>query len=215
MDFRDLDDVIETAKEITKEAGRIILEIYEKDFSVDYKDDFSPITEADRKANDYIVKNLKSRYPECAILSEESKNDPERLKNDWCFIIDPLDGTKEFIKKNGEFTVNIALCYQGKPVLGVIGIPVTGELYFAVKGKGAFYEKDGHIERIHVSSRDIRLMMSRSHKSDKLLQLIQRNGIKIPECGKCNKGVSDYRGEAEVYYRGYNGMGYGCYAVYC
>ena len=204
MDFRDLDDVIETAKEITKEAGRIILEIYEKDFSVDYKDDFSPITEADRKANDYIVKNLKSRYPECAILSEESKNDPERLKNDWCFIIDPLDGTKEFIKKNGEFTVNIALSYQGKPVLGVIGIPVTGELYFAVKGKGAFYEKDGHIERIHVSSRtkDIRLMMSRSHKSDKLLQLIQRNGIKNTlSVGSAIKGCLIARGEAEVYYR--------------
>lgn len=204
MDFQDLDKVLETTKELAKEAGRIILEIYKMDFSVDYKGDSSPITEADRKSNDYIVETLKSKYPECAILAEESKDDPKRLNNDWCFIIDPLDGTKEFVKKNGEFTVNIALCYKGKPVLGVIGIPVTGELYFAVKGKGAFYEKDGSVEKIHVSSRteDIRLMISRSHKSEKLLQLIEKNGIKnISSAGSAIKGCLIARGEAEVYYR--------------
>ena len=99
MKFQDLEKVLETAKELAKGAGRIILEVYNRDFSVDYKDDRSPITEVDRKANDYIVKNLKSKYPECAILAEESKDDPERLGNDWCFIIDPLDGTKEFCEK--------------------------------------------------------------------------------------------------------------------
>lgn len=204
MDFKDLTKVLETVKEVTRKAGQIILEIYKKDFSVDFKEDSSPITEADRKANDYIVKSLKSKYPECAILAEESKNDPERLNNDWCFIVDPLDGTKEFVKKNGEFTVNIALCHRGKPVLGVIGIPVTGELYYAVKGQGAFYEKDGHIEKIHVSSRteDIRLVMSRSHKSDKLMQLIERNGIKnVKSAGSAIKGCLIAKGEAEVYYR--------------
>jgi len=204
MDFQDLTQVLENVKELTREAGRIILEIYKKDFSVDFKEDSSPITEADRKSNDYIVENLKRKYPECAILAEESKNDPKRLENDWCFIVDPLDGTKEFVKKNGEFTVNIALCHKGKPVLGVIGIPVTGELYYAVKGKGAYYENDGHIEKIHVSSRteDIRLMMSRSHKSDKLMQLIEKNGIKnVVSAGSALKGCLIARGEAEVYYR--------------
>lgn len=204
MDFQKLDKVLETAKEAVREAARIILEVYQRDFSVDYKEDSSPVTEADRKSNDYIVSVLKSNYPECAVLAEESKNDPERLNNDWCFIVDPLDGTKEFIKKNGEFTINIALCCKGKPVLGVIGIPVTGELYFAVKGKGAFYEKDGHIEKIHVSSRteDIRLVRSRSHSSDKLQALIQKNGIKnVKEVGSAIKGCLIAKGEAEVYYR--------------
>ncbi|NLX75845.1 MAG: 3'(2'),5'-bisphosphate nucleotidase CysQ [Clostridiaceae bacterium] len=218
MKFQDLEKVLETAKELAKGAGRIILEVYNRDFSVDYKDDRSPITEVDRKANDYIVKNLKSKYPECAILAEESKDDPERLGNDWCFIIDPLDGTKEFVKKNGEFTVNIALCFQGRPVLGVIGIPVTGELYYAVKGKGAYYEKDGHIEKIHVSSRtsDIRLMMSRSHKSDKLLELIERNGIKnVKSAGSAIKGCLIARGEAEVYYRFGHTMEWDTAAMHC
>lgn len=204
MDFQKLDKVLETAKEAVREAARIILEVYQRDFSVDYKEDSSPVTEADRKSNDYIVSVLKSNYPEYAVLAEESKNDPERLNNDWCFIVDPLDGTKEFIKKNGEFTINIALCCKGKPVLGVIGIPVTGELYFAVKGKGAFYEKDGHIEKIHVSSRteDIRLVRSRSHSSDKLQALIQKNGIKnVKEVGSAIKGCLIAKGEAEVYYR--------------
>lgn len=204
MKFENLNGVLEYVKEITKEAGRIILEIYRRDFTVDYKDDMSPITEADRRSNDYIVERLKSRYPECAILAEESRNDPERLNNDWCFIVDPLDGTKEFLNKNGEFTVNIALTYKGRPVLGVIGIPVTGELYYAVKGNGAFYEKDGHSEKIHVSSRtsDIRLVMSRSHKSDRLMQLIEKNGIKnVKRVGSAIKGCLVAKGEAEVYYR--------------
>ncbi|HEY8421713.1 MAG TPA: 3'(2'),5'-bisphosphate nucleotidase CysQ [Thermoclostridium sp.] len=204
MDFGNLTHVLETVKELTIEAGHIILEIYKKDFTVDYKDDQSPVTEADRKSNEYIVNNLKRKYPECAVLAEESKDDPGRLRNDWCFIVDPLDGTKEFVKKNGEFTVNIALCHRGKPVLGVIGIPVTGELYFALKGKGAFYEKDGCVQKIHVSSRtdDIRLMMSRSHKSEELMRLIERNGIKnIMSAGSAIKGCLIAKGEAEVYYR--------------
>jgi len=204
MTLDKLTDVLEYVKEITKEAGKIILEVYEKDFTIEYKDDMSPVTEADRRSNDYIVSSLSKKYPECAILAEESKNDPERIKNDWCFIVDPLDGTKEFIKKNGEFTVNIALSYKGKPVLGVIGIPVTGELYYAVKGMGAFYEKDGHAEKIHVSSRteDIRMVISRSHKSDKLMQVIEKNGIKnFKSVGSAIKGCLVAKGEAEVYYR--------------
>jgi 3'(2'), 5'-bisphosphate nucleotidase len=204
MTNNELPKVLEFAKELAKQAGRIILDIYQKDFSVDYKDDSSPVTEADKKANDYIVNKLKKKYPECAILAEESKDDSVRLSNYWCFIVDPLDGTKEFIKKNDEFTVNIALSYRGKPVMGVIGIPVTGELYFAVKGLGAFYEKDGHVEKIHVSTRteDIRLMKSRSHQSDKLIQLIEKNKIKnVIVAGSAIKGCLIAKGEAEVYYR--------------
>ncbi len=204
MHLEDLKDVLETAKTLAKEAGRIILEVYSKGFDVHYKEDTSPITDADQKSNDYIVDVLQKKYPECAILSEESQNSPERLLNDWCFIIDPLDGTKEFVKKNGEFTVNIALSYKGHAHLGVIGIPVTGELYYAVKGMGAYYEKDSLVERIMVSDKttDIRLMKSRSHQSKELSELIERNGIRnILIAGSAIKGCLVAKGEAEVYYR--------------
>ncbi|NLN65039.1 MAG: 3'(2'),5'-bisphosphate nucleotidase CysQ [Clostridiaceae bacterium] len=204
MNISDLAEVLETVKQLTKEAGDVILDIYAKDFSVDYKEDKSPITLADQKSNDLIVHTLKSRYPECAILAEESRDNLDRLKNDWCFIVDPLDGTKEFVKRNGEFTVNVALAHRGKPVLGVIGIPVSGELYYAVKGEGAFYEKDGHTQKINVSSRveDIRMVVSRSHKSDKLASLIERNGIRnVLTVGSAIKGCMIAKGEAEVYYR--------------
>jgi len=205
MNISDLKDVLDTTKKLAREAGKIILEIYSKDFSVDYKDDYTPVTEADRKSNDYIIRVLKSKYPECAILAEESPDDPNsRVKNDWCFIVDPLDGTKEFIKKNGEFTVNIALSYKGKAVLGVIGIPVTDELYYAAEGMGAFYENKGQAFKIKVSdkTKDICLLKSRSHQSDKLMQLIERNNIKnVKAVGSAIKGCLIAKGQAEVYYR--------------
>lgn len=218
MELSVLLEVLESVKVLTREAGKVIVDVYSKDFSVDYKADESPITEADRKSNDLIVNALKKKYPECAILAEESRDNPERLKNDWCFIIDPLDGTKEFVKKNGEFTINVALSYQGKAVLGVIGIPVTGELYYAVKGMGAFYEKDGHAQKIQVSSRigDIRMAVSRSHQSEKLLALIERNGIKNTICvGSAIKGCLVAKGEAEVYYRFGHTMEWDTAAMQC
>ena len=204
MKLSDLSEVLEIVKNVTLEAGRLIIGIYSKDFSVDYKADQSPITEADQKSNALIVQTLSSKYPECAILAEESQDNPERLKNQWCFIIDPLDGTKEFVKKNGEFTVNVALAFCGKPVLGVIGIPVTGELYYAAKGLGAFYEKNGQVQKISVSAKtdDIRMVASRSHRSDKLQALIEKNGIQnITSVGSAIKGCLIARGDAEVYYR--------------
>lgn len=204
MDLSQLTDVLETSKHLACQASKVILDIYSKDFIVDYKKDASPLTEADQKSNELIVSALKNKYPECAILAEESEDDIDRLNNDWCFVIDPLDGTKEFVKKNGEFTINIALAYKGKPVVGVIYIPVTGELYYATKNAGAFYEADGKPERISVSLKtaDIRMVRSRSHKSVKLDELIKKNGIKnICTVGSAIKGCLVAKGEAEVYYR--------------
>jgi 3'(2'), 5'-bisphosphate nucleotidase len=218
MKLSDLSEVLETVKKVTLEAGRRIVEIYSKDFSVDYKADQSPITEADQISNAFIVRTLSSKYPECAILAEESKDNPDRLKNQWCFIIDPLDGTKEFVKKNGEFTVNVALAFCGKPVLGVIGIPVTGELYYAVKGMGAFYEKDGQVQKINVSTRteDIRMLVSRSHHSDRTKDLIEKNGIKhVASVGSAIKGCLIARGDAEVYYRFGHTMEWDTAAMQC
>lgn len=204
MKLSDLPEVLKTVKDLTREAGHVIMDVYSENFSVSYKADESPITEADRRSNEIIVRTLKRKYPECAILAEESQDNPDRLKNDWCFIVDPLDGTKEFVKRNGEFTVNVALAYQGKPVLGVIGIPVTDELYYAAKAMGSFYEKNGHAQEIKVSSRteEVRMVMSRSHQSEKLLELIRKNGINNAiRVGSAIKGCLIAKGEAEIYYR--------------
>jgi len=120
------------------EAGREILEIYKTDFAIESKEDRTPLTTADKRSHEVIAERLEETgIPE---LSEEGKHLPYNERNHWdtLWIVDPLDGTKEFIKRNGEFTVNIALVKNQEPVLGVIYIPVTKELYFSMKGKGAF-----------------------------------------------------------------------------
>ena len=124
-------------------AGRAILDVYHSDFSVEYKTDSSPLTLADRQSHEVIVKHL-SEF-DIPILSEEGKNIPYAERKSWdrLWIVDPLDGTKEFVKRNGEFTVNIALVENHKPVLGVIFVPDKNALFFAASGLGAYkLEKD-------------------------------------------------------------------------
>ncbi len=125
---------------ITKEAGEAIMQIYNKDFQVEYKDDKSPLTEADTKANEIICTSLVELYPNIPILSEENKKIPYAQRKNWEYFwcIDPIDGTKEFINKNGEFTINIALIHRNTPVLGVVYAPAIGELYKAKKGEGVY-----------------------------------------------------------------------------
>src|SRR3954466_15130080 len=120
-------------------AGKKILEVYEQDFSVETKSDNSPLTIADKHSHEVIKEALTSTgFP---LLSEEGKALEYNDRNNWetFWLVDPLDGTKEFIKKNGEFTVNIALVKKGAPVLGVVYVPVTGVLYFGAEGVGSFY----------------------------------------------------------------------------
>ena len=118
------------------------MQIYQKDFSVAYKKDQSPLTEADLASHHLICDELIKFYPDIPILSEESANifklDDE---NTYFWCVDPLDGTKEFIKKNDEFTVNIALIKNQQPILGVIGVPAKNIVYAAVKGEGAFKQQ--------------------------------------------------------------------------
>ena len=193
-------------------AGLVIMEVYEKDFSVDYKSDLSPLTIADKLANDLIIKNLRKYFPDYSILSEEEKDNKDRLNNPYCFIIDPLDGTKEFIKRNGEFTVNIALSYYNEIVIGVIYAPNTKELYYAYKDGGAYYcilddkYEMRDVIRIGVSSNltDLILVESRSHSSYELEDFIVRNEYKIGESisiGSSLKGCMIARGVADIYYR--------------
>jgi 3'(2'), 5'-bisphosphate nucleotidase len=132
-------DLLKMGMEAALEAGRSILTVYGlDDHEVEFKEDQSPLTLADKRSNDIIIRHLQpSQIP---ILSEESLNRPWDERKNWpaCWIVDPLDGTKEFIKRNGEFTVNIALAEMGTPVIGIIYTPVTGELYFSTKESGAF-----------------------------------------------------------------------------
>ncbi|CAA6827555.1 MAG: 3'(2'),5'-bisphosphate nucleotidase (EC [uncultured Sulfurovum sp.] len=131
---------LEKVVTIAREAASAIMEIYQKDFSVEYKFDDSPLTEADLKSNEIICNALMALYPNIPILSEENKTVAYEERKLWeCFwLIDPIDGTKEFIKKNDEFTINIALIKKGIPVLGVVFAPAIDEMYVAKKGEGAF-----------------------------------------------------------------------------
>jgi 3'(2'), 5'-bisphosphate nucleotidase len=121
-------------------AGEEILRYYDTDFSVERKSDGSPLTLADRASHKIIMNSLSGRYPSIPLLSEEGREIPFEERSRWetFWLVDPLDGTKEFIKKNGEFTVNIALIQNGMPILGIIYIPVRGIFYYAVKGSGAY-----------------------------------------------------------------------------
>ena len=130
--------MIDQVKNIAKEAGEIIMSHYAKKTSVEYKPDKSPLTKADIESNEFIINNLKTKfnYP---ILSEESPV-PFDIRKNWSkfWLVDPLDGTKDFIAKNGEFTINIALISDQRPILGAVLIPVTGVAYWAEQGKGAY-----------------------------------------------------------------------------
>ncbi len=197
---------LELAIDLAIKAGEEILKIYNTDFKFQIKEDKSPLTLADRKANDIIVTALREKYPSHGILSEESKDDGSRLLKEYCWIIDPLDGTKEFIKKNDEFTVNIALVKSGEPVLGVVYTPALNELYYAHKGEGAYYKDKEGFKKISVSQRseDLILLISRSHKSDMEKSFIEKNSSligQVKELGSSLKGCRIARAEADMYYR--------------
>jgi len=213
-----LDRALATAIELARQSGPPILDVYHKDFSVDYHADQSPVTEADRRANAIIVQGLSRRFPGHAVLSEEQKDDRSRLGQDWCWVVDPLDGTKEFVQRRDEFTVNIALTYQQEPVVGVILVPVTGELYFAARGMGAFLDApDGPI-RLRVSERteNLRAVMSRSHGSEALKRALAAGGVTaLRQAGSSLKGCLVARGEAEIYYRTGPTMEWDTCAMHC
>ena len=135
MNFHQL---LKTAINASIEGGHAIMEVYASDFAVEHKDDKSPLTLADKNCNEVIESFLtKTNMP---ILSEEGAKTTYEKRKDWeySWLVDPLDGTKEFVKRNGEFTVNIALIHNGNPIMGVIYVPVKKELYFAMEGLGSY-----------------------------------------------------------------------------
>ena len=192
---------------IAKKAGEAIMEIYQKDFTVEYKDDKSPLTQADLKANEIICNALKELYPNIPIMSEENKQVEYEVRKEWEYYwcIDPIDGTKEFIKKNDEFTVNIALIYEKKPVLGVVYAPVIDEMYKAKKGFGAF--KNNH--RLPLQLNDslkekLVVVASKSHLSKETQDFINKldtNYIEQISKGSSLKFCMIATGEADIYPR--------------
>ncbi|SVE12255.1 uncharacterized protein METZ01_LOCUS465109, partial [marine metagenome] len=163
------EQLISSIVEIAKKAGEAITEIYHTDFDYQLKKDLSPITVADNLSHNIITEQLKKLTPGIPILSEENSDIPYKTRSQWLryWLVDPLDGTKEFIKRNGEFTVNIALMDKNTPILGVIHIPITNETYWGSKDNGSFYSNENNnVERICVSDNHqnpIRLVASRSH----------------------------------------------------
>jgi len=152
---------VQALLDLIRRAGEEILKIYfrqQADWKVSLKEDQTPITEADRLANAIINEGLKKLFPDIPIISEENSEIPYdlRRKYEYCWLLDPLDGTKEFLKQNGEFTVNLALIQQGRPVAGFISVPVKGLFYSAVKGQGAFKIEIGEQREADRSERQIK-----------------------------------------------------------
>lgn len=210
--FQQLGAMCEALCKVSIKAGEEILDVYNSDFAVQTKDDKSPLTQADLRSNKVIVDFLTTHYPGIAVLSEETKDTGERRQNPFCFVVDPLDGTKEFVKRNGEFTVNIGLCAYGKPILGVVYAPVTNTLWYATIGCGAFSQaSDKEIcfddsNRIFVSDKTdgFTVMASRSHADERLAKILDNNKDRIAKtvsAGSSLKGCLIAEGKADIYYR--------------
>jgi 3'(2'), 5'-bisphosphate nucleotidase len=162
MDKEQMNTWIWEALKASVEAGKAILEVYNTDFDVISKEDSSPLTQADMASHNVISEALEGTG--IPILSEEGKNIPFEERADWelFWMLDPLDGTKEFVNRNGEFTVNIALIQNGYPVAGVIYIPVTDELYLAMEGTGAF--KFSHVKELVSGYSDLKSFIGKGQQ---------------------------------------------------
>ena len=196
--------------EIAKQAGSAIMAIYgTDDFAVEYKNDNSPLTAADKASHEVIMAGLEKHFPEIPILSEEGADIPYDVRKNWqrFWLVDPLDGTKEFIKRNGEFTVNIALIEGGNPVLGVVFVPEQDKLYWGVDGKGAWVQQGSNEPKsIRVRKSDsengLTVVMSRSHPSPELEAYLK--DIKVAESlpvGSSLKLCVVAEGKADLYPR--------------
>lgn len=179
---------LETALRLAREAGNKVLEYYALEIIAEEKlgiDNFAePVTVADRASSRIIVDGLTEQFPGDFILSEEERDDPaERINSGRVWITDPIDGTWGFIKKDGDFAIQIGLAIDGEPVVGVVFLPAHGDLYYGSKGSGAFEVKDGG-EPIKLQASDnidfskMNLAVSRNHRSPKISRIIEEFGLK-------------------------------------
>jgi 3'(2'), 5'-bisphosphate nucleotidase len=196
--------LLDRVKIIAEEAGQAILQIYNQDdFEIQIKSDHSPLTQADLASHDIITKALKNLTPQIPILSEEGEQLRGDVETFWC--VDPLDGTKEFIKRNGEFTVNIALIEDHLPVLGVIHIPVANEAFMAMKGNGAKKIKDHQIQPLLKQQNQTRqppiFAVSRSHLNQQTKDFIEQHQAQTIAVGSSIKLTMLAEGLADAYPR--------------
>jgi 3'(2'), 5'-bisphosphate nucleotidase len=185
-----------------------IRKVYATDFAVETKSDESPVTAADKGADRMIREELHAEFPSYGFLTEESKDDKKRLSMRDVFIVDPVDGTKEFVDRNDEFCTNIALCRDHEIIVGVINVPMRNVLFYAVKGEGAYkLERGKKPVRIHVSDRlgsHLRVLASRHFLNDEEKALFDRHKDafeSVTECGAALKLCLIAEGKAEITYR--------------
>ncbi|HHH53779.1 MAG TPA: 3'(2'),5'-bisphosphate nucleotidase [Bacteroidetes bacterium] len=201
------DKLLDIAKKAAIDAGKAILNVYHSgDFHVEPKNDNSPLTKADKQAHNIIINYLKTTN--IPILSEEGHEIPYTERKKWkrFWLVDPLDGTKEFIKRNGEFTVNIALIEFGQPILGVVYIPVSQKLYWALKGHGAYRKDiDGYLIRLVRQRKKgdvVRVIASRSHINKETQDFINRfEEVKVVSRGSSLKFLEIAENTADFYPR--------------
>lgn len=193
---------------VVKDAGGAVLQIYQSGLpsSVEHKADHSPLTQADKAAHQVLVQGLSGLLPDCPVVSEEDENSHKYLKKTGRFwLIDPLDGTKEFIARNGEFTVNVALIEDGLSVLGVVYAPAVGQLYWGGLGFGAYKEQGGCIEPIQTSKpkqNSIKVLASKSHLNAETQVFVDSLGyVQLIQAGSSLKFCTLAEGEADIYPR--------------
>ncbi len=194
---------------LAEDAGRAILDVYSREFAVEWKSDASPVTAADLAAHAVIIEGLARISPGVPVLSEEDSEVPWGERSRWrsYWLVDPLDGTREFVKRNGEFTVNIALIEAHRPVLGVVHAPALARSAWARQGVGAFHRNGvaGVVETLHVAPRSAppwRVMGSRSHRDSDTARFLDAYGpTEVTPLGSSLKFVELAAGVADVYVR--------------
>jgi 3'(2'), 5'-bisphosphate nucleotidase len=185
MTHPDLETLLPHVVAIASEAGEAILDVYEgADVTASYKDDRSPLTQADLASHGLIAMRLWELAPDIPLLSEEAKATPYPERKGWplFWLVDPLDGTKEFLKRNGEFTVNIALIGEGRPILGVVHAPVPRTSYAAAEGLGAFKKRGKNTTAIKVQAAEgtLKVVASRSHAGPETEAFLTRLSASYP-----------------------------------
>jgi len=201
----DLGRELETAIRLARQAGRTIMGYYRTGLAVEHKAGDEPLTAADLAADDLIRRGLREAFPGDGLFSEESPDDLSRLEKERVWIVDPLDGTTDFIDENDEFVVQIALAVAGQPVLGVVLQPTTGQLYYASEAQGTYRVSGGTTVRLHVSAVSepsrMRLVASRSHYSQLVKDAQRRLGIRsVQRVGSVGLKVGRVaQGECDLY----------------
>jgi 3'(2'), 5'-bisphosphate nucleotidase len=205
--MRNLADLAESLAPIVDAAGAAIMRIYEGAFAVQHKEDDSPLTLADLESQRVILEGLKRITPEVPVLSEESAQAPWAERRQWreLWVVDPLDGTREFVKRNGEFTVNVALVVDHEPILGIVAAPAQGLFYWGAAGMGAFSRHTGAAQLpVHTSPPHSppRVVGSRSHASAATAAYIERLGPHtLVGMGSSLKFCLIAEGKADIYPR--------------